>query len=141
MPSRFRQTPGSIPRHILLDTNVIIDHLRGHESARALIKENSDFIVLSTINVAELYAGVRGNEDGEEQLLLKNFLSLYKCVPVSSNIARLGGLYRREFGRSHGVSLTDALIAATVTMIDADLLTLNIKHFPMFPNLEPPYIK
>ena len=141
MPSSFRLTPDSIPRHIVLDTDVAIDYLRGHESAITLIHENSDFIVLSTISVAELYAGVRGNEDGEEQLLLKNFLSLYKCVPVSSNIARLGGLYRRDFGKSHGVSLTDALIAATVTMIDADFLTLNIKHFPMFPNLEPPYLK
>ena len=141
MALSFRRTPDSIPRHLLLDTGVIIDYLRGHQSAITLIQENSDLIVLSPISVVGLYAGVRGNEDDEEQVVLTEFLSLFKCVPISSDIARLGGLYRRELGRSHGVSLADAIIAATVTIIDADLLTLNIKHFPMFPKLEPPYLK
>ncbi len=46
-------------------------------------------------------------------------------------IAAAGGLIRRDYGKSHGVGLADAIIAATVELRKADLVTLNRKHFPM----------
>ncbi len=33
----------------------------------------------------------------------------------------------------------DYLIAAAAESIGASLVTLNVRHFPMFPDLEPPY--
>ncbi|MGH9000661.1 MAG: type II toxin-antitoxin system VapC family toxin, partial [Acidimicrobiia bacterium] len=33
----------------------------------------------------------------------------------------------------------DFLIAATSSLLDAELLTTNVRHFPMFPKLAPPY--
>jgi predicted nucleic acid-binding protein len=46
----------------------------------------------------------------------------------------------RIYRRSHaGVDLADFLIAASAQELDARLVTRNGKHFPMIPDLEPPY--
>ena len=52
-----------------------------------------------------------------------------------------GGLFRRDYGKSHGVGLADALIAATAELAQATLVTLNAKHFPMLPTVLVPYQK
>lgn len=126
---------------ILVDTDVLIDFLRGHGPAESFVNAQSDRIVLSAIVVAELHAGARGARDDAEQTVLANLLSLFRVVPVSGDIARLGGLYRRDYGPSHGISLPDALVAATAYLEGAELKTLNVKHYPMFEDIEPAYRK
>jgi hypothetical protein len=39
------------------------------------------------------------------------------------------------------VGLADAILAATAEAEEAELKTLNVKHYPMFSGLEPAYIK
>ena len=46
-----------------------------------------------------------------------------------------------DFGKSHGVGLADAIMAATAETENADLKTLNIKNYPMFSGLKPAYKK
>ena len=75
---------------ILLDTDVLVDFFRGHSKAVAFVKARSPRIILSSIVVAELYAGVKGDA---EQEALDNFISLFRVVPVSAEIAKVGGLY------------------------------------------------
>lgn len=41
---------------ILVDTDVLVDFLRGHEKAVAFVNEFSSQIILSPIVIAELYA-------------------------------------------------------------------------------------
>ena len=122
----------------LPDTDVLIDFLRGYQQAVDFINTNASQIILSTIVIAELYAGVRGKQ---ELTILNNFISLFDIIPMNSEIAKIGGLYKRDFGKSHGVGLADAIIAATCHSKNAQLKTLNIKHYPMIKNLEPAYIK
>lgn len=62
-------------------------------------------------------------------------------VPIDCEIAKAGGLYKRDFGRSHGVGLADALLAATADRENAELKTLDVKHYPMIRNLKPAYRK
>lgn len=123
---------------LILDTDVLIDFFRGFEQAVKLVNTNASDIAFSTITVAELYAGVRGQS---ELQVLENFISLFRIIPVTSDIARAGGLYKRDYGRSHGVGLADAIIAATCEVENADLKTLNVKHYPMIKGLIPAYRK
>lgn len=123
---------------ILLDTDVIVDYLRGQEKAVAFVKKHAERIILSSIVVAELCAGVKGEE---EQQLLDDVISLFRVVPVTVNIAKAGGLMKRDFAKSHGVGLADAIIAATAQDQRADLCTLNVRHYPMMPGLKPAYVK
>ena len=46
-----------------------------------------------------------------------------------------------DYGKAHGVGIADAIVAATATTEDAELKTLNVKHYPMLRNLEPAYRK
>ncbi len=122
---------------ILIDTDVLIDFFRGHEKAIAFLKSHSSEIALSSIVVAELYAGIK--DDEREQV--DDFISLFPVFPVTLGIAKSGGLLRRDYHPSHGVRLADALLAATALAHNAQLKTLNVKHYPMLKGLKPPYIK
>lgn len=128
----------NMARAILLDTDVLIDFFRGTKKAVDLINLDSERILLSSIVVAELFAGVKGDT---EQTVLENFVSLFRVVPISTEIAKAGGFYRRDYGKSHGVGLADAILAATAEAEDAELKTLNIRHYPMLKGLEPAYKK
>jgi predicted nucleic acid-binding protein len=121
---------------ILVDTDVLVNFFRGQNKALAFINTNNERIILSSIVVAELYAGVKGNA---EQAALQDFISLFRVVPVSTMIAKAGGLYKRDYGKSHGVGLADAILAATAEAENAELKTLNIKHYPMLKGLKPAY--
>lgn len=127
-----------MPNSILVDTDVLVDFLRGHKKAIAFVNEFSSRIILSSIVVAELYAGVKGDA---ELTILENFISLFRVVPLTAVIAKNGGLYKRDFGKSHGVGLADAVLAATAIAEKAELKTLNVRHYPMLSGLEPAYEK
>ena len=123
---------------LLLDTDVLIDFLRGYSKAVNFVNANSSRIILSSIVVAELYAGVKGES---ELKVLENFISLFRVLPVIFEMAKTGGLYKRDYGKSHGVGLADAIIAASCEAGNAELKTLNVKHYPMINGLKPTYKK
>jgi len=123
---------------ILLDTDVLVDFFRGYSKAVTFVNTYSPRIILSSIVLAELYAGVKGTV---EQTALENFVSLFRVVPVTAEIAKAGGLYKRDYGKSHGVGLADAILAATSEIENAVLKTLNIKYYPMIKGLTPAYKK
>jgi predicted nucleic acid-binding protein len=122
---------------LLLDTEVLVDYLRGLPQAAAYLEAREERLLVSAITVAELYAGVR---EGDERRVLDRFVSAFEIVPITGEIAPKGGLYRRDFGASHGVGLADALIAATAELNGAVLVTLNARHFPML-TVQIPYLK
>jgi hypothetical protein len=111
----------------LVDTDVWIDYLRGHPQAIKCVKQLPERVWISAVSVAELHAGVR---EGTEREALTQLLSTLKVVDVNPMIATRGGLLRRDYGRSHGVGLNDALIGATALEMRLQLLTLNVKHYP-----------
>lgn len=91
---------------------------------------------MSSISIAELYAGVR---KGEESRLLEVFIETFEVISLNKNIAKVGGRYRNQYNPSHGTGLVDALIAATAKEIEAQLITFNTKHFPMLDDIIKPY--
>jgi predicted nucleic acid-binding protein len=123
---------------ILLDTDVAIDHLRGHPNAIAFLSSLTAQPLTSVVVVAELYAGVR---DGVERAKLVTFLGSLTILPLTESIAIEGGLFRRQYGKSHNVGLPDALIAATAQHAGLQLATLNARHFPMLDDVLVPYAK
>ena len=104
----------------------------------AFVNEYNARFILSALVVAELFAGIKGDE---EQAVFQNFVSLFRVVPVDSQIGKAGGLYKRDYGKSHGVGLADAILAATGEAENAELKTLNTKHYPMLKGLKPAYSK
>ena len=123
---------------VLINTDVMMDFLRGYPKAVALVRKQSARIILSGITTAELYAGVK---DDKELRILNDLISLFQVIPMSQELARLGGLLKKEYAKSHGVGLADAIVAATADTEYADLKTLDVEHFPMINGLKPAYKK
>jgi hypothetical protein len=123
---------------LLIDTDVLIDHLRELPAAVDFIEGQPEDFFISAVSVGELFAGVR---EGKERDILEVFLQGFEIIPVDLAIARQGGLFCHDFRKSHGVGLADARIAATAAARQLPLVTLNRKHFPMLKNLLVPYQK
>lgn len=123
----------------VLDTSIAVDHLRGLPAATDLLAglvTSGEPVAASELVRFELLAGVREEEiEG-----LESFFQALSWLPVTEDVSRLGGELARRFRRSHtGIDDADYLIAATTLLHDAELLTTNIRHFPMLPGLRPPY--
>ena len=115
----------------LLDTSVIIDVLNGRGNRRELLEkllQGGNLLACCSINVAEIYAGVRP----KEELLTQFFLKSLDYLEISWEIARSGGSFKRDYARK-GITLTlaDALIAAAAIHHGCSLITDNVKDFPM----------
>ncbi len=121
---------------LLLDSNILVDYLRGRSNALDYFDSLEDMPAISAITVAELYAGVR---EGKERELLDQLVPEIDVVAVTVEIAMLGGLFRRKYLKSHQLDVVDAIIAATADRTKAKLVTLNRKHFPMFSDVITPY--
>ena len=121
---------------MLIDTDVLVEYLRGRGEAAEYLEGLASDLHLSAISVAELFAGVRGDE---EEKSLNQLLQKFVVLPVTQEAARLGGLYRRDHGPGYGTGLADALIAATAEVAGADLVTFDQRHFPMLSKIVVPY--
>ena len=123
----------------LLDTSVAVDHLRGEQSAVELLGrlvEDEETVVASEVVRFELLAGVRDHE----LEVLEQFFSALSWAAVDEGIARTAGALARRHRKSYsGIDDADYLIAATALVLDAELLTTNVRHFPMLPGLRPAY--
>ena len=124
---------------IVLDTNVLIDHLRGHSAAIAAFDQavaSRDRVSASVLTRVEVLRGMRA---GEEQAVFRLFARV-DWIAVDMELADRAGELANAYNRSHpGIDAVDFVIAATAERLNARVWTHNLKHFPMFPGLRRPY--
>lgn len=122
----------------VVDTSILIDVLRGREAAKAALfaaRANGP-LHASEMSRLEVLAGMRREEDGPTRRLL----SVLTWHPVDKSISELAGeLGRAWLPGNRGIDSADLAIAATAVSLNTTPLTLNVKHFPMFPGLSAPY--
>lgn len=123
---------------MLVDTDVLIDYLRGHPDAVRYLEDHVDEVSISVVSVAELFQGVR---DGLERTKLSKMISALVVLPLTEEIAEMAGLYRRDYRASLGCGLADCMIAAMAAQHGLELVTLNARHFKMLPRTTTPYVK
>ena len=117
---------------VILDTNIIIDHLRLQKKGRdsELMKiarlKPKEVLALSMISVQELYEGQSTKDENMEQYLLAT-ISPLKILPYTYEVAQLAGEIARDL--EFPIELADAAIAATTILNGGTLLTLNKKDF------------
>jgi predicted nucleic acid-binding protein len=122
---------------VVLDTNIIIDHLRRLRGPSWLEKIAKNFpkenLAISVITIQELYEGKSTREKEKEKMLLATITPL-KILSYTYEIAELAGKIARDSQRP--LELADAAIAATAIINDALLATLNKKDFAAIPRLK-----
>ena len=124
---------------ILVDSDVLIAHLRGLPVARGWLvraRRDGSRLAISVVSVAEITGGMRSAERREVWRLLGSL----QVEEVTDVIARRAGELMRTYRRSHpGIGTPDYLIAATADIRGLELATLNVKHFPMRKGLRAPF--
>ena len=124
---------------ILVDSDVLIAHLRGIAAARDWLvaaRRRTGPLATSVVSVAEVTGGMRAREQRE----VTRLLDALQTIPVNRAIAWRAGDLRRAYHRSHNaIGIADCLIAATALVNGCELATLNVRHFPMIEDLAAPF--
>ncbi len=114
----------------LLDSGILIRHLRNQKSYPQLVDRLSDEaeVYISSFTRLEIVRGMHERERKKTFGLLDSF----KTIPMTGEIADLAGELIHSW-RSHGVILgdADAVIAASALHDGLTLVTTNARHFPM----------
>lgn len=124
---------------VVLDTNIIIEHLRLQKKAKdsELLKiakrMPKEILAISIISVQELYEGISTRNPQKEQYLLAT-ISPLKILPYTYEVAQLAGQIARDLNRP--IELADAAIAATAILNGSSLLTSNKRDFASINNLQ-----
>jgi len=125
-----RVSRGSKLADILLDSDVIIAWLRGYQpvSNAVLNLLQSGYSLLWTpVSIAEIFAGARKNEIARLEALFQ----ILETLPISEAVGKKAGHYLQKYSKSQCVELGDALIAASASITNLSLWTINKKHYPM----------
>lgn len=116
----------------LLDSNVIIDYLRGDERAVSLI-EKTESPIISVVTVGEVYQGVLNRKELQRiKEVIKNFKIIYITESISKEAVNLVETYHL----ASGLYFLDALIATMSIENGLTLLTSNTKHFQIIKELK-----
>jgi len=123
----------------VVDADVLIGVLRGEPGAIEVVVEarrRADRVISLTPVRAEV---LRGMLPGEEATTMR-LLDLLDWVAVDMELADRAGELGRASRRWHpGIGIVDLLLAAAAERFGAELLTRNVRHFPMFPGLKPAF--
>jgi len=117
---------------IVLDTNILIEVLKGNKTIIDKLELLSVDFYISSITVMELYYGALNKA---ELFQLKKFISLFKVIEVNENISSISTELIFQYAKSHNLAIPDSLIASTAISIDSKLLTLNLKDFKYIDGL------
>ena len=118
-------------KHLLFDTNVIIDAARGNKQASKVL-DKSDAVRVSIITLFELYDGCRNLN---EVASIDEFVESCEVAPLNDQISKVAlDIFKNE-KLAKGIGIGDSLIAATAVVGDFTLITLNLKHFDFITGL------
>jgi predicted nucleic acid-binding protein len=127
---KARVSGGSELADILLDSDVIIAWLRGYQPVAGAVVdllEGGHNLLWTPVSIAEIFAGARKSEIAN----LETLFQILETMPISETIGKKAGHYLQKYSKSHGLELDDALIAASASMANLPLWTINKKHYPM----------
>ncbi len=124
---------------VLVDTSVLVDHLRGHPPATQALQQlvrSGRPRVASVLSRTEILHGLPPRQVAAWDRLA----AVLTWLPVDIVVADRAGDLAQRYRRSHrSIDVVDHLIAATAEHHRAELWTRNVRHFPSFAGLRPPY--
>lgn len=112
---------------MLVDTDVLIWHLRGYAQATRRLDELGA-LTLSAVSYLEVLQGMRNKAElaAVKKMLERRAATL---LPLSEAITLRAIDLMESLTLGHGLQMGDALIAATALAHGLPVLTANVKHF------------
>lgn len=112
---------------MLVDTDVLIWHLRGYAQATRRLDELGA-LTMSAVSYLEVLQGMRNKAElaAVQKMLQMRSATL---LPITEPITLRATALMETITLSHGLQMGDALIAATALDHGLPVLTANVKHF------------
>jgi predicted nucleic acid-binding protein len=122
----------------LLDTGIIIGHLRSDKRANDLLDylEQKGTLSVSVITYMEILTGCKPREEKITNIFFERVPPLAVSQEVAQKASSLIKKYPGVFGKQIGRGTPDAIIAATAWQRQAILVTLNTRQFAKVPIAE-----
>jgi len=119
---------------MVFDTDVLVWQMRGNEKASAVV----DADVRRQASIVTYMELLQGARDKREVATIRSFLAdlNFELLPLTENIGHRACIYMEEHALAAGLSLSDALIAATAAENGATLCTANQKHYRAIEDLD-----
>jgi predicted nucleic acid-binding protein len=120
---------------LIVDSSIVIDHLRGRAAAADFLQARliSEGLMSHAVVVAEVLTGAR---DAREQAEIERVFEQFSIVNVDEETSRQSLELLRQFWLSHAIGWHDCLIAATCLRRGLPVATLNDRHFRPIAGLE-----
>ena len=123
---------------IILDSSILVDHLRGRPEATAALHDvaYTRRLGASVVTKVEVMRGL----GAQEPHAARHLLTLVRWLPVDELTADVAAEFARMYwGVQPRMDVADSIVAATTMLSDAELWTRNVSRFPMFVDLKAPY--
>ncbi|MBU1667313.1 type II toxin-antitoxin system VapC family toxin [bacterium] len=118
---------------IVLDTNVLIEILKGNTSTIKMVQSFNEELVISSISVMELYYGAINKAEIKK---LEKFVSLFKIKDLDESISIKSTHLVKTYAKSHNLDIPDSLIASTALVLKCRIFTYNLKDFKYIDGVE-----
>ena len=118
---------------MIVDTDVLIWYFRGNHKALEEIREALPFAV-SCVTFMELIQGAKNKSEQNSILKQLKAWDVY-VIQISEQVSSRATQLVREHSLERGITIADALIAATALDREEPLFTGNTKHFTFIPRL------
>lgn len=115
----------------LVDTNVLVDHLRGQQLAKDFLEQHTPS--LSHVSIGELIEGVKNQKDLRA---VHQTIDDLDSIPIDESVSKRAVTLIDEHFLVHHLDFLDALIAATAIEHRLTLVTANTKHFSFIRGLK-----
>ena len=111
---------------IVLDTNVLIEILKGNKETITKVQSFDETLLISSITAMEIYYGAKNKAELKK---LEQFTALFKVEHLTKDISIKATGLIITYAKSHTLDIPDSLIAATALVSDGKIFTYNKKDF------------
>lgn len=118
---------------ILLDTNILIEILKGNKKTIQKVQSFTEVLAISSISVMELYYGAINKTELNK---LEKFTSLFEIIQINEKSSVTAVKLVKSYAKSHNLDIPDSLIASTCLTHDHQLFTYNLKDFKYIEGLK-----
>jgi predicted nucleic acid-binding protein len=120
---------------IYVDTNILIDALRGYQPATEFIAQSSQTDVIACSQVCEVELLLGAPSRALRRPIDRLLRDLTVVTPTQDDFTQAVEHFRK-FSLSHGVEFFDCLVAATALRLTVPVYTRNRKHLACIPGLK-----
>ncbi len=111
---------------IVLDTNILIEILKGDSSTVGKVEALEEELCISSITAMELFYGARNKAEVKK---LEQFMLYFTLIYPDETLSRKAMALVKCYAKSHALDIPDSIIAATALTLGSKLFTYNRKDF------------